>query len=193
MRLSTRFADALRFAFDLHGGQYRKGTGIPYVSHPLAVASLVLEHGGDEDCAIAALLHDAVEDCGGAPVLETIRARFGDRVAAIVDGCTDAYEVPKPPWRPRKEAYIRHLDEEAGADVLLVANADKLHNARALLGDYHVHGEALWDRFTASAEQTLWYYRSVAAVFARRRPSRLSAELDDAVSALGALCEHGRS
>jgi (p)ppGpp synthase/HD superfamily hydrolase len=184
--LSERFNEALVFAADLHAGQLRKGMGVPYVSHLLAVASLVLEAGGDEDEAIAALLHDAVEDQGGQETLEAIRSRFGERVADTVWGCTDTDEVPKPPWRARKEAYIRHLDL-ASPSVLLVSNADKVHNARATLSDYREMGDALWDRFNASGEEILWYYRSLSEVFTRRRPSPLARELERTVSELERL------
>ena len=176
MLLTERFSSALQYAAQLHQGQKRKGTEIPYVSHVLAVAALVLEAGGDEEEAIAALLHDAVEDCGGQPVLDEIRTRFGDPVASIVDGCTDAYASPKPPWKKRKEEYLEHL-EHADGSTLLVSNADKLHNARAILSDYLEVGEVLWERFNASREETLWYYRELAVVFARRRPSSLSLAL----------------
>ena len=127
MVLSARFAEAFLFANQLHGGQMRKGTAIPYIAHLLAVTSIVLENGGDEDEAIAALLHDAIEDQGGEPTRQEIRRRFGNTVVAIVDGCSDADEFPKPPWRARKEAYIDHL-RVTTASVRLVAGADKLHN-----------------------------------------------------------------
>ncbi len=182
--LTARFNEALALALELHSGQKRKGTGVPYASHLLAVASLVLETGGDEESAIAALLHDAVEDCGGRPVLDAIRARFGARVAHIVDGCTDAYVSPKPPWKERKLQYLEHLGTEADEAVLLVANADKLHNARSVLRDYRAIGEKLWGRFTASRDETLWYYREVSELLARRRPSVLSDELRRVVADL---------
>ena len=153
-RLSRRFEAALLLATRLHATQTRKGGRIPYVSHLLGVASLALEHGGDEDVAIAALLHDAVEDQGGRPTLARIRRRFGARVAEIVEGCTDADTVPKPEWRTRKERYLRHLDT-ASAEVRLVSACDKLHNARAILFDYRVHGEALWKRFKGGRDGTL--------------------------------------
>src|SRR5947209_2209991 len=130
MRLTLRFEDALVFATQLHAGQRRKGSATPYVAHLLAVAAIVLENEGNEDEAIAALLHDAIEDQGGAPTREMIRERFGNRVVEIVDGCTDAEVIPKPPWRARKEAYIAHL-RGATPSVRLVSAADKLHNARA--------------------------------------------------------------
>src|SRR5437660_4807656 len=127
MALTARFEEALTFATQLHAQQVRKGTRIPYVAHLLAVTALVLENGGDEDEAIAALLHDAIEDQGGAATREEIRRHFGNRVVEIVDGCTDAEVIPKPPWRPRKETFIAHL-REASASVRLVVASDKLHN-----------------------------------------------------------------
>ncbi len=141
--LTRRFEEALSFAARLHEQQKRKGTDIPYVSHLLAVAAIVLEDGGDEDEAVAALLHDAVEDQGGKATLQVIRKRFGDRVAGIVAGYTDSDETPKPPWRERKEKYIAHL-RHAPHEVLRVSVADKLHNARAILRDLRKHGERLW-------------------------------------------------
>ena len=161
MILSTRFEEALLFATKLHAGQWRKGTTIPYIAHLLAVTAIVLENGGNEDVAIAALLHDAIEDQGGDFTRQEIRRRFGDTVVAIVDGCTDSDVYPKPPWRARKEVYIAHL-RGASQSVRLVAAADKLHNARAVLADYRVVGESLWLRFHGGKEGTLWYYRSVA-------------------------------
>jgi (p)ppGpp synthase/HD superfamily hydrolase len=145
--LSDRFTQALILATELHATQVRKGTTIPYISHLMGVSSLVLEHGGDEDEAISALLHDAVEDRGGAATLERIRGQFGDRVAAIVEGCTDTQQTPKPPWKERKEAYLKHL-HHASTSVCLVSAADKLHNARAILTDLHTYGNALWARFS---------------------------------------------
>jgi GTP pyrophosphokinase len=137
---------------------------VPYVAHVLSVAALVLEAGGDEDQAIAALLHDVVEDCGGAPVLEEIRHEFGERVARIVDGCTDTDEEPKPPWRERKERYLRHL-QQGGEDVRLVSLADKLHNVRSIVLDYRALGEKVWERFTGGREGTLWYYRALLNIY----------------------------
>ena len=158
----------------------------------MGVASLVLEFGGDEDLAIAALLHDVVEDCGGAPMLREIRRRFGSRVAKIVDGCTDADTIPKPPWRERKETYIRHL-RTADADTRLVSAADKLHNVRAILSDYRVVGEAVWARFTGGRDGTLWYYRALVEEFLRGQPNRLIRELERAVGELeAAVVRSGR-
>ena len=164
MELSKRFNQALAYAAELHAEQPRKGTTIPYISHPLAVAAIVLEHGGDEDEAIAALLHDAIEDAGGDSVRREIRARFGDAVEEIVEGCTDSDVTPKPPWRERKEAYIEHA-KDASRSVLLVSASDKLHNGRAILSDYRSLGESLWGRFNGGKEGTLWYYRSLVTVF----------------------------
>ena len=181
--LSTRFEEALVMATRLHGRQRRKGTDVPYVSHLLAVASLVLEAGGDEDQAIAALLHDAVEDQGGRPQLEKIRRHFGDRVARIVEGCTDAASVPKPPWRERKERYIEHI-RHAPAEVRCVSAADKLHNARAILTDVRRHGDAVWGRFTADRAGVLWYYRSLVTAFKETDTGYLAEELDRIVTEL---------
>jgi len=162
--LSQRFEDALVYSARLHAKQIRKGTTIPYVSHLLGVAGIVLEHGGNEVETIAALLHDAVEDQGGADTREEIRRRFGDAVVSIVDGCTDAEVIPKPPWKERKEQYIARLSH-ASPSILLVSAADKLHNARAILGDYRALGENLWDRFNGGKEGTLWYYKSLVDAF----------------------------
>jgi (p)ppGpp synthase/HD superfamily hydrolase len=159
MKLSTRFEEALVFATRLHANQTRKGTTTPYIAHLLAVTAIVLEHGGNEDEAIAALLHDSIEDQGGATTREEIRRRFGNAIVEIVDGCTDSDVMPKPPWRTRKEAYLAHISK-APAPVRLVSAADKLHNARAILEDYHILGEALWKRFNGGKDGTLWYYRS---------------------------------
>jgi hypothetical protein len=149
--LSRRFDEALVYATHLHEGTFRKETSIPYVSHLLAVCARVLEDGGSEDEAIAALLHDAVEDAGGEARLRAIRARFGERVAAIVAGCSDTDESPKPPWRGRKERYVRHLKTEADASTLRVSLADKLHNARAILRDHREIDEAIWRQRSATS------------------------------------------
>jgi GTP pyrophosphokinase len=176
----ARLIDAASFAMTIHAEQLRKGSDTPYISHLLGVASLVLEFGGDEDQAIAGLLHDAIEDQGveQEPVIE---ARFGPRVAAIVRGCTDADSFPKPPWQARKEAYIAHL-ETAGPDVWLVSCADKLYNARAIVTDLRALGDAMFTRFTGGKAGTLWYYRKLADVFARVSPGILSVELNEAVA-----------
>jgi GTP pyrophosphokinase len=186
--LGSRFEAALVHAAQLHREQVRKGSGVAYVSHLLAVAGLVLEHGGDEDEAIAALLHDAVEDQGGAATLRAIRERFGDTVAAIVEGCTDTDETPKPPWRIRKEAYLAHLPT-ASPSVRLVSAADKLHNARTIAADYRRYGEALWERFSGGREGTLWYYRALVGVLAAHGRTPLVEDLERAVSELERLAD----
>jgi len=159
--LSPHFTNAFDYAAQLHSKQLRKGSQVPYIAHLMSVAALVLENGGDEDQAIAALLHDAVEDQGGYDTLEEIRQKFGSRIAHIVDGCTDAYTIPKPPWRKRKEDYLTRLNN-ADADIQLVSLADKLHNARCLLADLQKDGESVWVRFFGGKEGTLWYYRQLA-------------------------------
>ena len=166
MILSTRFQEALTFATELHAQQVRKGSGVPYIAHLLGVASLVLEYGGNEDEAIAALLHDAIEDQGGAPTREEIRRHFGDKVTAIVDGCTDSDTIPKPPWRDRKEAYIAHI-AFASPSVKLVSIADKIYNVRSIIKDYQILGEALWECFHGGKEGTLWYYQSLVEALSK--------------------------
>ncbi len=185
INVGPRFLRAFRFAAEKHAGQARKASTIPYIAHLMGVASLVLEFGGDEDLAIAALFHDVVEDCGGAPMLREIRRRFGSRVAKIVDGCTDADTIPKPPWRERKEKYIRHL-RTADADTRLVSAADKLHNVRAILSDYRAVGEGVWARFNGGRDGTLWYYRALVKEFLRGQPNHLMRELELAVGELEA-------
>jgi len=186
------FERALGFATRLHARQVRKETDIPYISHLIAVAGLVLEHGGGRDQAIAGLLHDAIEDCppdypgGRAQLKRDLEREFGPAVLAIVEGCTDADIDPKPPWRPRKEAYLAHL-AHAPAAVRLVSCADKLHNARAIVADLRVMGPALFERFTGKREGTLWYYRALAAEFARGGPEHLAAELGLTVETMEAL------
>jgi (p)ppGpp synthase/HD superfamily hydrolase len=184
--LGTRFIDALTYAADLHKTQARKGTEVPYVSHLLAVASLVLEHGGDEDTTIAALLHDAVEDQGGEPILREIASRFGARVAGIVSACSDTDATPKPPWKARKAAYIHSIAHKDDA-ALLVSLADKVHNARCILRDYRVVGESVWQRFTGGREGQLWYYKELRDAFRRRTPTTLWRELDQTVNDLESL------
>jgi len=186
VKLGPRFRRAFLFAADKHHGQTRKASTIPYIAHLMGVASLVLEFGGDEDLAIAALLHDVVEDCGGAPVLAEVRRRFGPRVAKVVDGCTDSDTTPKPPWRRRKETYIRHL-KSADAETRLVSAADKLSNVRSILADYRDIGESIWARFNGGRDGTLWYYRALLEEFLRRKPNRLIQEFALAVQELEAL------
>ena len=156
--LSPRFALALQFANEIHSTQQRKGAGAPYISHLMAVSASVLEYGGNEAEAIAALLHDAAEDCGGWPMLETVRVMFGEAVAEIVGACTDTMEEPKPAWRPRKEAYVAHL-VAASPSIKLVAGCDKLHNLQTTIRDLRAGQPAdYWSRFTAGADSQTWYY-----------------------------------
>ena len=175
----AQLADAIAYALDIHAAQIRKGSETPYIGHLLGVASLVLEHGGDEEQAMAAVLHDAIEDCG-AKQEAIIAHRFGKRVAAIVRGCTDADTTPKLPWQERKDQYIAHL-EHADPDILLVSCADKLHTARAILTDLQTHGAGVFSRFSAGQAKTLWYYRTLAEIFGRRLPGPLSRDLQSTV------------
>ena len=186
MSYGEKFEDALVYATRLHRDQIRKGTEAPYVTHLLAVASIVGEDGGTEDEVVAALLHDAPEDRGGKERLEEIRGRFGNEVAEIVAGCTDTYEDPKPDWRPRKEAYVAHV-AEASASIRLVSAADKLHNARSILADLRAVGDELWDRFTGGKEGTLWYYRALVEAYAGAGPNPIVEELDRVVREIEAL------
>lgn len=188
--LTDRFDRALLYATHVHGGQVRKGTSTPYVAHLLAVAATVLEYGGNEDLAIAALLHDCVEDQGGCARLEDVRNRFGERVARIVRACSDsladtAKGERKAHWKERKLAYIAHL-QDADEDILRVSLADKVHNARAILRDLRKPdvGEEIWTRFSQPKAETLWYYRSLAETFCKRLPGQLSNELREIVSVL---------
>ncbi|MEQ8541183.1 MAG: HD domain-containing protein [Coleofasciculus sp. D1-CHI-01] len=186
MKLSQRFTDALTFTTELHANQTRKGNGVPYIAHLLAVASIALEYGANEEEAIAALLHDAIEDQGGAATREEIRRRFGDTITDIVDGCTDADTTPKPPWHQRKAAYIAHI-HTASASVRLVSAADKLHNSWSILKDYRILGDNLWQRFHGGKEGTLWYYRSLIEAFRIQESTPIIDELDRVVSELELL------
>ncbi len=181
--LGPRLQRAFRYAAEKHAGQTRKQTAVPYLSHLMAVASLVLEAGGDEDMAIAGLLHDVVEDCGGMPRLREIRKQFGPRVAKIVEGCTDSFGEPKPEWMERKKDYLREV-KHANAKTRLVSASDKLHNVRTILADYRRDGEAIWARFSGKKEGTLWYYRALSDEYRRRNPNRITRELEIAVTEL---------
>jgi (p)ppGpp synthase/HD superfamily hydrolase len=166
--LTKNFDKALQYATRLHREQARKGTQIPYVSHVLAVAAIVLDYGGTETQAIAALLHDAVEDCGGRPILVKIRKQFGREVAAIVEACTDSFEEgPKRDWKERKEEYLGHLGECAPASLIVVA-ADKLHNLTAIERDLELLGTDLWSRFNAPPKLQKWYYGQVIKIWKKR-------------------------
>jgi HD domain len=189
--LTERFARALTFAWQVHGRQVRKKTGVPYMAHVLAVCALALEHGADEDVAIAALLHDAVEDSeDGAATRDRIEEQFGHRVARIVMDCSDAVAVPgqpKPDWRQRKETYLRHL-ADADEDALLVSACDKVHNAGSIVADLRAEGDAVWQRFTVKDPRLqLWYYASVKEILMRRLPGPLTAKLGRIVDELSAL------
>lgn len=181
MDLTDRFKDALWRATDLHSSQRRKGSGIPYVAHLLGVASLVLEYGGNEDEAIAALLHDAVEDQGGQKTRDMIAEKYGEAVAQIVDGCTDSDSIPKPPWRERKEAYIAHI-KSASPSVLLVSSCDKLYNARTILADYRRMGDEIWERFKGGKKEgSLWYYQALVEEYKKTGSHPVYDELDRTV------------
>ena len=189
--LSNQFAKAFRFALKAHGTQTRKGTTIPYVSHVMAVASLVLDYGGSETQAVAALLHDTVEDCG--VTYRRLKREFGAAVTRIVKDCTDAETFPKPPWKLRKQRYVEHLRRSHNPQSLLVSAADKLHNARAIVHDVKRQGKAVWKRFHAAPSEILWYYQSLNAIFRRRAPEvspafhLLVRELDDTVKEMKGL------
>ncbi len=183
-RLTPAFVEAVRYAAEKHRTQIRKASDIPYLGHLLSVAGLVIEADGTETQAIAALLHDAAEDQGGEETLAEIREKFGADVATIVDECSDTFETPKPPWRQRKESYIRHLPD-ASDDAILVSLADKLDNARAILRDLRAHGDEPWQRFTVHDPQLhLWYYRSLLEVYADRVDNWMVDELRDVIDAL---------
>ena len=190
-KLGPRFDRAFAVARELHSDQVRKGTDIPYISHLMGVASLVLDDGGSEDEAIAALLHDAVEDRGGQPTLARIRRLFGSRVADIVQSCSDTDVIPKPPWRERKEAYIAHLrDPDLPDGAIRVSLADKLHNARAILFDLRA-GDDVFARFNAGRDEQLWYYETLADTFAEISQSPMVAELRQTVDELSASARDG--
>jgi GTP pyrophosphokinase len=189
--LTGRFAAAFALAWAVHGTQWRKKTGIPYMAHVMSVAALALENGADEDVAMAALLHDTVEDSeDGGATHQVIEDQFGERVARIVMACSDAVAVPgqpKPEWHERKEQYLRHLDADADADVLLVSACDKVHNARSILTDLGIEGDIVWQRFTVSDPNAqLWYYTTVTEILQRRLPGPLTDELGRIVSDIAA-------
>lgn len=184
MRYSPRFEEGLSYAARLHASQQKKGKDIPYIAHLLGVTSIAMEYGADEDGAIAALLHDAVEDQGGLPRLDEISQRFGARVAEIVMACSDSFEEPKPPWRARKEGYLSHLRKQPDY-VQLISCADKLYNARCVLEDYRQVGAEVWKRFKGGRDGTLWYFRALVGVFrdGSHNPALVD-EFDRVVSAL---------
>jgi len=180
--LTRRFEEALLYATRLHAQQVRKGSHIPYVSHLLSVAALVLEMGGNEDQVIAALLHDAIEDQGGLETREAIRAQFGDNVVALVEGCTDSYTLPKKPWRERKQQYLERL-KTASPEVRCISLADKLHNARSILMDAESLGNKVWEKFHGGKEGSLWYYHSLLNIY-EQQPNYWTKELERIVATL---------
>ena len=189
---TDRFSSAMAYAYQVHQGQRRKGTGIPYIAHILGVTAIAMEYGADDDQSIAALLHDAAEDGGGEATLAEIRARFGDAVADIVLGCSDSLvEDPedKLPWQERKENYLAHL-ESASLSVCLVSAADKLHNVRSIIRDYQEHGEEIWPRFQGHRDGTLWYYETVADTLVRRYRSQLTRDLQSEIDELLAITKN---
>jgi (p)ppGpp synthase/HD superfamily hydrolase len=190
-KLTDRFRAAVELASEVHGEDRRKGTLIPYLAHLLVVAGLVLEDGGDEDEAIAAMLHDAVDDGGDPAMLERIRREFGERVATIVDACSEGpYEEPKPPWRERKERYVAQLPSVRDDGALRVSLADKVHNARSIVRAQREEGDALWARFaTKTPADVLWYYDLLAGFFAERHPGPLAEDLRIVVKELSGLLE----
>ena len=189
IQLSQRFSQAVLYASFAHAQQKRNGTEIPYISHLLAVASIALEHGANENEAIAALLHDAPEDAGGEERLEDIRQLFGDVVADIVEGCTDTFATPKPAWKKRKEDYIAKIPS-ASSSIRFISASDKLHNASCILRDYCEIGEKIWPRFAGGEVGVLWYYRSLINAYGQGESFRrkgfedLVAELNKVVTEL---------
>ena len=183
MPYSKRLEEAFAFAHDLHRDQTRKGSDIPYVTHLMGVAALVGEFGGDEDQVIGALLHDAAEDQGGVETVALIRERFGETVAAYVEGCSDTLTTPKPPWLERKKAFIESTREAPPTLRLLIA-ADKLYNARSMVADFSVVGHALWDRFSVDCESTLWYHREMLDVLRQGWDNPILGELENAIHRL---------
>lgn len=173
--LSFRFERALVYATQIHSNQIRKGSKVPYISHLLSVTALVLEDGGDEDEAIAALLHDAIED--QSITSQQIHDLFGEKVASIVSACTESETLPKPPWKERKLAAIEDL-RHASPSIRRVMLADKLHNLRSILSDWYRLGDKIWHRFKGGKEGTLWYFRSLVAADRENGSSFLGKELE---------------
>lgn len=181
--MTDKFEKALVYATRLHANQKRKAGNIPYIAHLLAVTSLVLEGGGNEDEAIAGLLHDAVEDQGGAATREEIRSLFGETVVAIVDGCTESDITPKPPWRDRKLKYLENL-RQASPSVLLVSVADKLHNARSIIVEWQQQGDAVWSHFHGSKEDKVWFYQELLKIYQSKGSNFMTKELEQLVKVM---------
>jgi (p)ppGpp synthase/HD superfamily hydrolase len=175
--LTERFDAAVQFAREVHAGQTRKGTTMPYIGHLLGVSSIVLDNGGNEDEAIAALLHDAAEDQGGRTRLEEIRSRFGDTVAKIVEDCTDSWETPKRPWAERKRAYAERA-RTLPPSSLRVSIADKVHNSYAILRDLRNEGDAVWKRFNAAPDDVIAYYQALVRAYREAGGGKLVDELE---------------
>ena len=187
-RLTDRFIAAATLAYEVHGEHRRLGTGIPYMAHLLVVTGLVLEDGGDETEAIAAMLHDAAEDGGGQTMLDRICAEFGDGVGAIVEACSDSLDPDdERSWRDKKAAFLERLPQLAGPAVR-VALADKVHNARSIVRDYREAGPALWERFGGkTVDDQIWYYRALLGFFEDCHPGPLVEDLRRALAEIEAL------
>lgn len=188
IQLTDRFATALVYATHLHANQVRKDGKVPYITHLLSVAALVLENGGTEDEAIAGLLHDAIEDQGGDPTRHEIRQRFGDHVTAIVDGCTEPVTVPKSSWKTRKVGYLEQI-RLASASVRRVSLADKLHNARSLLASLHQEGDLVWSRFNAERTQILWFYNALCDLYSSTTQDYQSQEFARVMAEIEAITQ----
>lgn len=186
--LKQRFSEALEYATTLHSKQIRKGSDTPFITHLLSVSALILEDGGSEDEAIAGLLHDAVEDQGGLIRLEEIKVKFGDNVAGIILECSESHTHPKPPWKDRKMASIRKMNNVSDSAIRVIL-ADKIHNARSIIHEYHKHGEKFWDSFKAGKEGTVWYYKEILSVLQKRTFSVLLDELSQLVLTIENLQE----
>jgi (p)ppGpp synthase/HD superfamily hydrolase len=186
---SPRLRHAFDYAATLHAGDFRKGSRVPYLSHLLDVCAIVMRYGGNEDAAVAALLHDAAEDHGGGPRLADIQRNFGKTVAAIVEECTDSTSTPKKSWEVRKKAYVKHLPE-ASRGGLLVSAADKLSNVRAILADHYVIGDEVYKRFKRPKRRTLWYYNALSKAFAAHLGGDLAKELRRTVSELNRVSKY---
>ncbi|MBA4252087.1 MAG: phosphohydrolase [Chlorobiaceae bacterium] len=194
-QFTDRFTEAFKYAAQEHRCQLRKDTNIPYISHLMSVSALVWENGGDEDQAIAGLLHDVIEDADPPSAVPRIRKdileKFGPRVLALVEGCTDGEQDAngqKAPWRERKATYLANLRHEP-KELLLVSCCDKLHNARAILTDLITHGESFFNRFTGKKDGTLWYYRELCNIYQEKLPDVVAVrELASVVDAIEKLC-----
>ena len=186
---SPRFRYAFEYAAALHAADLRKGSRIPYLSHLLDVCAIVMRYSGNEDAVIAALLHDAAEDHGGASRLADIQRNFGKAVASIVEECTDSTTTPKQPWEVRKKSYVKHLPE-ASRGGLLVSAADKLSNVRAILADHYVIGDDVYKRFKRPKRRTLWYYNALSKAFTAHLGGDISKELRRTVAELNRVSKY---